>query len=121
MLETRLPDPAACPTWIDWFVGISVACRRAVLKHRNAAPVLLQFMPRDLLITKYEVGVQILAEIGLPPSQRIPDRSVPYPVVAGRGGRERGSLQPAFLPLITLVLRTGGYCSGYGQDSESAA
>ena len=71
MLETRLPDPAACPTWIDWFVGISTAFRRAVLKHRNAAPILLQFMPRDLLITNYEVGVQILAEIGLPPGQRI--------------------------------------------------
>lgn len=71
VLETRLPDPAACPTWIDWFVGISTAFRRTVLKHRNAAPVLLQFMPRDLLITNYEVGVQILAEIGLPPSQRI--------------------------------------------------
>ena len=28
-------------------------------------------MPRDLLIANYEVGVQILAEIGLPPSQRI--------------------------------------------------
>ena len=71
VLETRLPDPAACATWIDWFVGISTAFRRAVLNHRNAAPVLLQFMPRDLLIRSYEVGVQILAEIGLPPSQRI--------------------------------------------------
>jgi TetR/AcrR family transcriptional regulator, tetracycline repressor protein len=71
VLETRLPDPAACATWIDWFVGISTAFRNAVLRHRNAAPVLLQFMPRDLLIRNYEVGVQILAEIGLPPSQRI--------------------------------------------------
>jgi AcrR family transcriptional regulator len=71
VLKTRLPDLAACVTWVDWFVGISTAFRRAVLDHRNAAPVLLEFMPRDLLIRNYEIGVQILAEIGVPPGQRL--------------------------------------------------
>jgi TetR/AcrR family transcriptional regulator, tetracycline repressor protein len=71
VLATRLPDPAACATWVDWFVGISLAFRRAVLSHRNAAPILLQFMPRDLLVRNYEIGIQILAEIGVPPGQRI--------------------------------------------------
>jgi TetR/AcrR family tetracycline transcriptional repressor len=28
-------------------------------------------MPRDLLVRNYEIGVQILAEIGVPPGQRI--------------------------------------------------
>ena len=71
VLETRLPDPATCASWVDWFVGISLAFRRAVLSHRNAAPVLLQFMPRDLLVRNYEVGVQVLAELGVPPGRRI--------------------------------------------------
>jgi TetR/AcrR family transcriptional regulator, tetracycline repressor protein len=71
VLQTRLPDPAACPTWVDWFVGISLAFRRAVLSHRNAAPILLEFMPRDLLVRNYEIGIRILAEIGVPPGQRI--------------------------------------------------
>jgi TetR/AcrR family transcriptional regulator, tetracycline repressor protein len=71
VLATRLPDPAACATWVDWFVGISLAFRRAVLSHRNAAPILLQFMPRDLLVRNYEIGVRVLAEIGVPPGQRI--------------------------------------------------
>jgi len=71
VLETRLPDPAACASWVDWFVGISLAFRRAVLSHRNAAPVLLQFMPRDLLVRNYEIGVQVLAELGVPPGRRI--------------------------------------------------
>ena len=71
VLETRLPDPAACASWVDWFVGISLAFRRAVLSHRNAAPILLQFMPRDLLVRNYEVGVQVLAELGVPPGRRI--------------------------------------------------
>jgi AcrR family transcriptional regulator len=71
VLETRLPEPATCASWVDWFVGISLAFRRAVLSHRNAAPVLLQFMPRDLLVRNYEIGVQVLAELGVPPGQRI--------------------------------------------------
>ena len=71
VLQTRLPDPAACATWVDWFVGISLAFRRAVLSHRNAAPILLEFMPRDLLVRNYEIGIQILAEIGVPAGQRI--------------------------------------------------
>jgi TetR/AcrR family tetracycline transcriptional repressor len=71
VLQTRLPDLAAGATWVDWFVGISTAFRRAVLDHRNAAPVLLEFMPRDLLIRNYEIGVQILAEIGVPPGRRL--------------------------------------------------
>jgi AcrR family transcriptional regulator len=69
--QTRLPDPAACASWVDWFVGISVAFRRAVLSHRNAAPILLQFMPRDLLVRNYEIGVRVLAELGVPAGQRI--------------------------------------------------
>ncbi len=71
VLQTRLPEPAACASWVDWFVGISLAFRRAVLSHRNAAPVLLQFMPRDLLVRNYEIGVQVLAQLGVPPGQRI--------------------------------------------------
>jgi len=71
VLQTRLPDPGACASWVDWFVGISLAFRRAVLSHRNAAPVLLQFMPRDLLVRNYEIGVQVLAELGVPPGRRI--------------------------------------------------
>jgi TetR/AcrR family tetracycline transcriptional repressor len=69
VLESRVPDPASCPTWVDWFVGISLSFRRAVLNHRNAAPILLDFMPRDVLIWNYELGVQILAAIGVPAGQ----------------------------------------------------
>jgi len=71
VLQTRLPDPAACASWVDWFVGISSAFRRVVLSHRNAAPILLEFMPRDLLTQNYELCARILAEIGVPPDQRI--------------------------------------------------
>ena len=66
VLESRVPAPAACRTWVDWFTGISLSFRRAVLSHRNAAPILLEFMPRDVLIWNYELGVRILAAVGVP-------------------------------------------------------
>jgi AcrR family transcriptional regulator len=71
VLESRVPAPGACHTWVDWFVGISLSFRRAVLSHRNAAPILLEFMPRDVLIWNYELGVQILAAVGVPTEARI--------------------------------------------------
>jgi TetR/AcrR family transcriptional regulator, tetracycline repressor protein len=71
VLQTRLPDRAACTTWVDWFVALSTTFRQVVLSHRNAVPILLEFMPRDLLTENYELGVQILAEIGVPPGQRV--------------------------------------------------
>src|SRR6476659_963326 len=40
VLESRVPAPDACLTWVDWFTGISLSFRRAVLSHRNAAPIL---------------------------------------------------------------------------------
>ena len=71
VLQSRVPAPAACRTWVDWVVGSRLSCRRAVLSHRNAAPILLEFMPRDVLIWNYELGVQILAAVGVPPDQLI--------------------------------------------------
>jgi len=71
VLESRVPAPGTSLTWVDWFVGISLAFRRAVLNHRNAAPILLEFMPRDVVVWNYELGVQILAAIGVPPEARI--------------------------------------------------
>jgi AcrR family transcriptional regulator len=71
VLESRVPAPSTSLTWVDWFVGISLAFRRAVLNHRNAAPILLEFMPRDVVVWNYELGVQILAAVGVPPEARI--------------------------------------------------
>ncbi|MCF7549515.1 TetR family transcriptional regulator [Pseudonocardia sp. WMMC193] len=71
VLETRLPDPETTPTWIDWFVALSLNFRAAVLRHRNAAPVLLQFMPRDVLIQTYDNSARILRDLGIPPAQQV--------------------------------------------------
>jgi hypothetical protein len=66
VLETRRPvrrDPA---DWIEYFVVQSLNFRRTILRHANAAPVLLQFMPREVFAPVYEVGAAFLAEVGIP-------------------------------------------------------
>ncbi|MUL82316.1 MULTISPECIES: TetR/AcrR family transcriptional regulator [unclassified Mycolicibacterium] len=69
MLETQVPDPKSVPNWIEWFVALSLAFRQVILRHRNAAPVLMQFMPRDVLIRNYEYSSGYLQSIGLPIDQ----------------------------------------------------
>ncbi|MEQ3549896.1 TetR family transcriptional regulator [Pseudonocardia nematodicida] len=69
--ETPMPDSAGVPNWIEWFVALSLNFRVAVLRHRNAAPLLLQFMPRDILIRTYEQSARFLAEVGVPRERRV--------------------------------------------------
>lgn len=71
VLEARMPDERTTPNWIEWFVALSLNFRAVVLRHRNAAPVLLQFMPREILTHVYDACAQFMAEIGVPPEQRI--------------------------------------------------
>lgn len=43
--------------WEENTVRLCVATRRALLKHPNAAPLILQFFPRQLLMEAYELAV----------------------------------------------------------------
>ncbi|WP_068270068.1 TetR family transcriptional regulator [Aldersonia kunmingensis] len=54
------------PDWPEFFVALSLNFRQAILRHRNAAPILLQHLPRELLIGTYEETAQFLADSGVP-------------------------------------------------------
>lgn len=54
VLETEIPAQPAKKPWTEYFVAYSVNFRRTILRHRGAAPVLLQFLPRDVLLARYE-------------------------------------------------------------------
>jgi len=62
VLKTEVPKWRAGTPWIEHFVEFSVNFRRVILAHRNTAPVLLQFMPRDVLLARYEIAARELAE-----------------------------------------------------------
>lgn len=66
LLETPFPRIKPGSDWPELFVQLSLNVRRAVLRHRNAAPVLLQYMPRDVLINVYDRVATFLQEAGVP-------------------------------------------------------
>jgi TetR/AcrR family tetracycline transcriptional repressor len=72
VLETALPARAPAAPWSDYFVELSVNFRRTILRHHNVAPVLVQFLPRDILTPLYEAAAEILSGVpGLPLSVHV--------------------------------------------------
>lgn len=63
---TTFPRKPDSGDWTEWFTQLSLNFRTAVLRHRQAAPILLQFMPRDLLTDVYESAAVYLEECAVP-------------------------------------------------------
>ncbi|NRI65505.1 TetR family transcriptional regulator [Rhodococcus sp. MS16] len=61
-----IPRRKPGPDWPEYFVTLSLNLRRSILRHRNAAPILLQYLPRDLLIGPYEETAHFLEASGVP-------------------------------------------------------
>ncbi|ALE82189.1 TetR family transcriptional regulator [Pseudonocardia sp. HH130629-09] len=66
VMETPRPRERDAGHWIEYLVTQSLNFRRTVLRHANAAPVLLEFMPREVLAPVYEVSARLLADAGVP-------------------------------------------------------
>ncbi len=66
---THLPPKSRTGDWQEWFTQLSLNFRTAVLKHRRAAPILLQMLPRDALTDLFEEAASYLAECGVPEDQ----------------------------------------------------
>lgn len=64
--KTVFPRKSASGDWADWFTQLTLNFRTAVLRHRNAAPILLQHMPRLILTDVYEDAASYLAECDVP-------------------------------------------------------
>ncbi|WP_067671463.1 TetR family transcriptional regulator [Nocardia miyunensis] len=62
----RPPRPQDPRDWRAWVLENSLNLRTAVLRHRNAAPVLLMFPPRVHVGQRYDEGVEVLATAGVP-------------------------------------------------------
>lgn len=64
--KTVFPRKPASGDWAEWFTQLSLNFRTAVLRHRRAAPILLQLMPHDLLTDLFESAAVYLGECGVP-------------------------------------------------------
>jgi TetR/AcrR family transcriptional regulator, tetracycline repressor protein len=67
LLDVKLPEEME-GDWRDRMIALSVATRRSILQHPNAAPLLLQFFPRHLLLGSYDHWI---SEYPLPPEQHM--------------------------------------------------
>jgi TetR/AcrR family transcriptional regulator, tetracycline repressor protein len=65
MLETQPPKPLD-ESWIEFMVAQAVEFRRAVLKHANAASLLLEYLPRRMMLASYEREASMLRSAGVP-------------------------------------------------------
>jgi TetR/AcrR family tetracycline transcriptional repressor len=54
------------PDWPEYFVTLGLNFRQSVLRHRNAAPILIEHLPREVLIGSYEEQAQYLRDSGVP-------------------------------------------------------
>jgi AcrR family transcriptional regulator len=64
----KLPEPQPGQGWVEAVVELCVATRRAILEHPNAAPLMLEFLPRQTLLGGYERWARLMLDSGVPPS-----------------------------------------------------
>lgn len=67
LLDVKIPEHAP-EEWEEAVLDLNVAVRRSILQHPNAAPLLLQFFPRRLLLGAYD---RWIAGCPLPMEQRM--------------------------------------------------
>ncbi|WP_099025844.1 TetR family transcriptional regulator [Mycolicibacterium palauense] len=60
------PRRAPGPDWPEYFVSLALNFRQSVLRHRNAAPVLIEHLPREILIPGFEDAARFLTDSGVP-------------------------------------------------------
>lgn len=60
------PRRAPGPDWPEYFVSLALNFRQSVLRHRNVAPVLIEHLPREILVGSYEENARFLHDSGVP-------------------------------------------------------
>jgi TetR/AcrR family transcriptional regulator, tetracycline repressor protein len=71
LVLSEVPDPwdgdePAEEAWDEAVLRMTLEFRRAMLRHPNAGPVLLEYFPRDLVMAVYERVVTMLEAEGVP-------------------------------------------------------
>ena len=65
-VDVKVPVEPPMDRWPEWFVEIATRFRRSVLRHPNAAPLLVQYFPRRFTLSTYERGALVLQRAGVP-------------------------------------------------------
>ncbi|CUU56768.1 Tetracyclin repressor, C-terminal all-alpha domain [Parafrankia irregularis] len=60
--QTAIPARPSRDEWQEWFVSLAANLRDVLLEHPHAAPLMLQFPPRDILVAVTENSAAVLVE-----------------------------------------------------------
>nr|WP_183372802.1 TetR/AcrR family transcriptional regulator [Gordonia humi] len=71
MREAPMPPMPQDDDWVEWFVELSFNYREAIRRYPNAAIVLVEFLPRDVLTGNYDWCAHILAESNIDPALHV--------------------------------------------------
>jgi AcrR family transcriptional regulator len=66
LLSVKAPEAGPSDDWRTMLVDLCVATRKAILDHPNAAPLLLQSLPRHIMAPAYEHWIERVAHAGVP-------------------------------------------------------
>ncbi len=66
-----LPPIKTVTSWKQVLIDVCRSSWRSVLRHPNAAPLVLQFFPKHVLVYTYEYWTGLLASGGIPASQHL--------------------------------------------------
>lgn len=109
---------AEASDWDEAMVGVCLATRRTLLKHPNAAPLLLQFFPRHITLRGYDHWI---ANCPYPPqvrmtllegAEKLTYASALFEAAAqARGVPAMPSVDPERLPHLALALAANPYAA----------
>lgn len=116
LLDLGLGDQPAELPWDEALVRVCVATRRALLRHHNAAPLLLQFFPRHIMLPGYDWWI---ARCPHPPATHMVllegTEKLTYAAAlfesaaAGRGTAPMPPIDPAKLPNLARAVAANPY------------
>ena len=66
------PRRSPGPDWPEYFVSLALNFRLSVLRHRNAATVLIEHLPRETLVGSFEDAARFLEDSGVPAHLHVP-------------------------------------------------
>jgi TetR/AcrR family transcriptional regulator, tetracycline repressor protein len=97
LIEGQLP-PLVPSDWREAIVQISLASWRSIMRHPKAAPLLLQFFPKEILMDAYEHWSRFLSINGVPSNLHMTILEATEKLTFGHA-------------LYTAAARTGGHPS----------
>jgi AcrR family transcriptional regulator len=66
-MSTQYPPDMPLEDWKEWLIELGVNHTRSLARHPKAAMLVIQYLPRPLLLKGYERAARLMSDAGVPP------------------------------------------------------